>query len=62
MPKYYVSLIIDVTKVVTVEADNEKEAIEKALENVDMLNLCHQCSKEVEVGDFTGEAVVSLAQ
>lgn len=52
MGTYYVSLIVDATVTVTVEANSEEEAIEKAW------GKAPSC-EDAEIGDFTGEAVVS---
>lgn len=55
MPKYAVTLVVDATKTVIVEAASEKEAQEYALEEAEDPCLCHHCSEQVDVGEFTGE-------
>lgn len=48
MEKYRVYLVTEASASVTVEADSEEEAIEKAFENAPYS--CHQCP---EIGDWT---------
>lgn len=50
MAKYRVVLSTNVTTTVVVEADSPEEAVEKAEEETD-ITLCHQCNREVEIGD-----------
>jgi hypothetical protein len=55
MPKYGVSIPIYASAYVEVEADSEEEAIEKAEESYHV-SLCHQCAREVEIGEFDDSA------
>lgn len=57
MPKYAVTLLVDATKTVIVEAASEAEAEELALEHANSPCLCHHCSEQVDVGEFTGGIV-----
>ena len=51
MPKYRVTMLVDATVDVVVEAESEEEAKDKALINAYAPTLCHQCSDDLEVGD-----------
>jgi len=50
--KYRVTLLVDATTIVEVEAKSKKEAMEKAMEEADRPCLCHQCSDRVDTGDI----------
>lgn len=60
MAKYFVRIPVFADWLVTVEADNESSAIDKALKNF-YPNLCHSCADLVELseidpaGDITAE-------
>lgn len=49
MPKYLVRTPWHCSFLVEVEAENEKEALEKSWNHHP--NICHQCSNEIELGD-----------
>lgn len=54
---YAVTVLIDASKSLDVEADSPDEAAFKATEQVGIPSLCHQCSGEIETGDPTGAHV-----
>lgn len=54
--KYAVHFNVYASQVVEVEADNEEEAKEKAIDKFEPVCLCHQCSDLVDIGD-DGEIV-----
>lgn len=56
MPNYTVLGIASATVSAKVEADNPEEAIDKA--DLPSTGLCHQCAKDVEVGDVYEFAVL----
>lgn len=60
MTKYVVTLQIDASVTVTVDADSETNAVEKAFKVVDNPIMCHHCSNVIEIGDFTGDAYVEM--
>lgn len=53
MPKYRVVYTVDATASVTVEAENEQQAREKAEASADMVapGLCWECSSKIDLGD-----------
>ena len=51
MQKYIVSIPIYASCIVKVEAKSKEEAIEKA-EQEFYPSLCHQCSHDIELGEF----------
>ena len=51
MKKWNVSMTVDATINVEVEAESEEEAKRKALETASRPGLCHQCSRELDIGD-----------
>jgi hypothetical protein len=54
MGKYQIIAVIDLTAPLgEVEADNARDAIEKAYDTLDVCapGLCHQCSDEMVIGD-----------
>lgn len=61
MPKYRVTVLVDATVSVEVEAANEDEAREKGLLEAPTPCICHQCSRELEVGEPYEVAEVSGA-
>ena len=50
--KYQVILTIDASIDIEVEADSEEEAEQLAYEKAKRPCLCHQCSREVQLGDI----------
>lgn len=56
MKKYNVAVQVYATMYMTVEADSEEEAREKAEQEAYEPSLCYQCSDEVEI-DGLGEVV-----
>jgi len=60
MAKYYVHMEVSAWHTEEVEADNPKEAEEKAFKKVGpWISLCHQCSDEFnDHPEFTGEVDV----
>ena len=50
--KYLVTLIVDASIRVEVEADSKQEAYDKALDNAFTPSICHQCSREIDLGDI----------
>lgn len=61
MKKYNVSIPYFAAVLVTVEAENEKEAIQAAYEEADP-GLCYQCSRHVEVFESDENAEVSVEE
>lgn len=51
MAKWNVTVLVDASVNVEVEADTEEEAKDKALQKAPTPNICHQCSDELEVGE-----------
>ena len=51
MKKWSVILSVDATIHVTVEAETAEEAKDKALDVAGSPRLCHQCAKDMDVGD-----------
>ena len=53
MPKYHVTVLIDVSTGFDVEAENHQEALEKAMDHdgCQRPSICHQCSSRMDVGD-----------
>lgn len=49
--KYMVCVLIDASKTIEVEAESPEEAKEKAMNEIGVPSICHQCSREVELGD-----------
>lgn len=54
MSKYYCTVLFDASKNVEVEASTPEEAANIAEEKVGHASLCHQCSRELDVGDPLG--------
>jgi hypothetical protein len=52
--KWSVSIPWHASVCVRVEADTAEEAIEKAIE-IAQPSLCHQCSDEIELGEWNNE-------
>lgn len=52
--KYAVTVLIDATVTVLVEAENEEEAKRLGLENAPRPCICHRCADELEVGEPYG--------
>jgi hypothetical protein len=52
MPKYSVIITVDASIVVEVEAEDEEQAKELAMEQASRPGLCHQCSHELSVGEL----------
>ncbi|MGZ3235773.1 MAG: hypothetical protein ACXU8A_00185 [Burkholderiaceae bacterium] len=50
--KYRVSMTVDATLTVEVEAENEEQAKELAWDIAEAPCLCHHCSDQVDVGDL----------
>lgn len=61
MKSYRVTLTVDATTSVNVEAENEEEAKQKALEMATCPGLCRQCSDELDLGDIQ-EAIAAYEQ
>ena len=51
MKKWSVVLSVDATMIVEVEANTEEEAKDKAIETAGTPWLCHQCSRDLNIGD-----------
>jgi hypothetical protein len=52
MKKYQVYAMYTASKPVgEVEAENEKEAVERGWGLVDHVRLCHECARKLDVGD-----------
>lgn len=53
MSTWFVTVTFDASKTVEVEAETADEAKDKAMEHPEIgsVCLCHQCSREVELGD-----------
>ena len=58
MKKWGVTVLIDASTFIEVEAETEAEAIEKALEEAYVPSICHHCSHELELGDILMLAVL----
>jgi len=52
MKKYVVTITVDASVWVEVEADSEEQAKELGMQKAVNPCLCHQCSSEVFVGDL----------
>lgn len=57
MNTYEVTLLIDASIGVDVEANSPEEAVEKAENESGSVSLCHQCSRELQTGDCYGAIV-----
>lgn len=57
--KYQVTLLIDASAYVEVEAENAEQAYSIAADIAGHVTLCHQCTDEVETGDCYGAHVYS---
>lgn len=55
MKKFNVIVPIGATAMFEVEAETKEEAIKQVLENEYPPSVCHQCTKEVEIGEFYNE-------
>jgi len=49
--KYRVTLIVDATVSVEVEADNKEQALSRAYAQAETPVLCHQCNEGIELND-----------
>jgi len=56
MSKWSVVIPVSADAIYEVEADSEKEAISKAIEEHGVPMLCHRCSDHVEICDLNTEA------
>lgn len=52
MKRYSVIVTVDASVYIEVDAENEDQAKEIAMEKVSSPCLCHQCSREVDIGDI----------
>lgn len=52
MKRYSVIITVDASVVVVVEAENEDQAKELAMEQANRPRVCNRCSGEVEIGDL----------
>lgn len=52
MNRYSVMFTVDASVTVDVDAENEEQAKERAWAQVSSPSVCHQCSREVEVGEI----------
>ena len=57
MKKYVVTVIIDASVGVEVEALNKEDAYQKAIEQIDTPSLCHHCASEIDLGDIIEEPI-----
>ena len=53
MAKYEVILLVDATITVVVNAENEDDAKEKAMDTAAPPALCHHCSEQLSVNDVS---------
>lgn len=60
MNKYAVIITVDASVCVEVEAENEEQAKELALNKVETPCLCHQCAREVQIGDILDAVEATL--
>lgn len=51
MAKFLVTFLIDASKTIEVDADDEEAAKTAAWDVIDVPSLCHQCSHEIDMGD-----------
>lgn len=51
MKKWSVVLSVDATMIVEVEADSGEDAKDKALEVAGRPTVCHQCARDLSIGD-----------
>ena len=51
MAKYLVTVLIDASASVEVEASSKEKAIEKAIDEVEVPSLCWACAGNIELGD-----------
>ena len=61
MTKYLVTLLLDASVTIEVEADDPLEAERLAEEQAEVPCLCYQCSEQMDLGDFTGETIIERA-
>ena len=52
MKKWAVTLLVDASVFVEVEAETEDEAKTKAWEQAPSPSVCHQCSRDLEIGEI----------
>lgn len=57
MPEYTVIIRYDASQATDVEADTAEEAANKVAQECGV-SICHQCSRELEVGDPIGVQVL----
>jgi len=50
--RWHVYGIISASVCVTVEAETKEEAEDKAASELDCPTLCHQCAREIDLGDI----------
>lgn len=55
------SVLFDASKSFTVQADTFEEAAKQAYEEAGYASLCHQCAREIEVGDAIAVVAVDEA-
>lgn len=51
MPRYTVSIPLHASTTYECDADSPEQALEKARDEAGSPGLCHQCSRECELGD-----------
>jgi hypothetical protein len=52
MRRYSVIITVDASVTVEVDAENEEQAKELAMEQASHPCICHQCSNEIDIGDL----------
>lgn len=52
LKKYYATFTVDATTSVEVFASSKEEAEEKAWNEIGRPSICHQCSREMDIGDI----------
>lgn len=57
MKTYSVCVPLFASTVIKVKAESKEAALEKALEKARTPSVCHQCARELEVGDVDTEAL-----
>ena len=55
--KFNVTVLIDAGRNIDVDADTAEQAADKALDAIGYASVCHQCAKELDVGDALGAVV-----
>lgn len=59
MTRYTVIGLVDATVAEEYEAESSEEAFDKALANMDIPTICHQCASEIDIGDVTKFIVIN---